>query len=114
MVDGWMDGWMDGADNGDDDDDNDDDYGEDDDDDHDDKYGRVPRQLSWMALTRYIYLIDPFMSSLCSPNGRHLPAVGAVQRDCRSPLKKRWKFPPVTWAHKGKDRDTRQSWLKKV
>ena len=38
--------------------------------------------------------LDLFTVSLHSPNGRHLPAIRAVQGDCQWPLIM-WKFPQV-------------------
>ena len=42
---------------------------------------------------------DSFTVSLHSTNGRHLPAIRAVQGDWLSVTsEKQWKFPPVMWA----------------
>ena len=42
--------------------------------------------------------VDYLTVSLHSPNGRHLPAIRAVQGDCQCP-KKLQKFRPVMWVH---------------
>ena len=40
-----------------------------------------------------------FLSPCTALTTGNLPAVKAVRGDCQRPLKNRWKFPPVTWAH---------------
>ena len=48
--------------------------------------------------TSNLQSVDAFTVPLHSPNGRHLPAIRAVQGDCQWSIK--WhKFPSVTWTH---------------
>ena len=55
-------------------------------------------QISLVAITSR-GLIDSFTVPLRSPNGRHLPAARAVQKDSLWGLKNGGEFPLVTWAH---------------
>ena len=57
--------------------------------------------VSWvhvLEVTPHHLWLDSFTVPLHSPNGRHLPAIRAVQRDCHWGLKN-WELPLVTWAH---------------